>query len=41
MRLSFGCRSKFGKAKVAKLDVTPSVIEDVGWLEILQVYAMR
>ena len=37
MRLSFGRRCKFGEAKVAELDVTPSVIEDVGWLEILQV----
>ena len=37
MRLSFSRRCKFGKAKVAELDVTPSVIEDVGWLEILQV----
>ena len=40
MRLCFGRRCKFGEAKVAELHVTPSVIEDVGWLEILRVQAV-
>ena len=39
MRLDFGRRCKLGKAKVAQLDVTPSIIEDVSWLEILQAQA--
>ncbi len=40
MRLGFGRRCKFGEAKVAELDVTPSIIEDVGWLEILQAHVI-
>ncbi len=39
MCLCFCSRSKFGQAKVPKLDVTASVIEDVCWLEILHIHA--
>ena len=37
MCLCFCSRGKLGQAKVPKLHVTACVIEDVGWLKILQV----
>ena len=36
MCLCFRCGGKLGQAKVSKLHVTARVIEDVGWLKILE-----